>query len=154
MSAAVPLPARIAPPRFVRPAFLAPAALAATMALLAIAVPRAEPTAALAFACLGLAVRFFELARFHAVHRSGWLLLLALCCAIAAGVQGCDWRTPSGPWLALPAAVLTIGLVVWLFVAQRRRHDPTQDGADWPLGGFLLVVALLAANVLYWLLVQ
>jgi hypothetical protein len=145
MSAAVPLPAQ-AIPYFVRPGFLVAAALAATVAILNIAVW----DLGLDLACLGLAVRFFELARFRAVHRSGWLLLLALWSAIVTGVQGFERRTPSGPWLALPAAVLTIALAVSLFVAQRRRHDPTQDGADWPLGGFLLAIALAFFGFVCW----
>ena len=93
------------------------------------------------------AVRFFELARFRLVHRSGWLLVASLWVASPLPLNV--------PWLAAMelgclTPIVLLGIV--LFVQQRHRQlamrrankqSAPRDGEDRALGGFLTMPAML-----------
>jgi hypothetical protein len=102
-----------------------------------------------------LAIRFFELARFKLVHRSGWLLVYSVWSMLGAALSA-KW---DGPWRwSLSFLIATFVLGAALFVQQRQEQfamlraneqRPDQDGEDWALGGLLaLVFVLLLVSVL------
>jgi hypothetical protein len=124
-------------PRFVRPQHLVPAALALALAIPLTAADRTTRLAILALPALLLAARFYELARFEAVHRSGFLLLLTGWNALSASLLAADKLVGAALWGAIAAAALLLVLAGYLFAVQRRLHDARQDGADWAFGGFL-----------------
>lgn len=143
-------PAATSPgPDWVRPGFLVAAAFASLAALAVLCGPEPAALAPLCVPFAVLALRFFELARFRLVHRSGWLLLLVPWTALSVVAE----HSLETQWIwRVPAAVVAIGLLVFLFVKQRSlqlalrksgQQRPDQDGEDWALGGLLALVFLL-----------
>ena len=136
--------AAVAQSRWVRPGQLGLAAIA----LIAGGVSLWLPTVSvLGLPLLLSAVRFFELARFRLVHRSGWLLVASLYFASPL-ILNVPWL--SAMEIGYLALFVLLGIV--LFVQQRdhqlamrqaNMQSATQDGEDWALGGILALPAMV-----------
>ena len=150
-------PPGVGGPWLVRPRFLLPAIVALVAAVASLLVNRVseqwQPAVGslrsstdLAFVPLCVfACRYYELARFTAVRRSGW----ALACAVAAAVMLFVMPSFEEFWRSrLLFIYLLLAMTVSLFARQRQLQRSGGEGTqpDWPFGGLLALVGAIALD--------
>lgn len=136
---------------FERPQFVLPAAVAFASCLVFLFTDTWPSTFFLVPAAV-LGCRYYELARYRAVHRSGLLFVLILLCSFASILWTMEHRLGEILPLELALAGAWLGLGACLFFVQSRLQQgrgshvlpyPYECEPCWAFGGFLAILPVI-----------